>query len=218
MIFHGLDKRMHKRARRKAYRAMLARWEADGGDQALRFDYPLEPESLVVDLGGYEGQWASDLYARARCRILVLEPVERFADRIRERFARNPDIEVFAYGLGGASRTETIHVRGASSSTHKRKGAPEHIRLIDVRDWFAEHEIADVALMKVNIEGGEFELLERLLETGLISRIRDLQVQFHWVSADSDRRMAAIQEQLRATHESTYQYRYIWENWRRRAN
>ena len=35
------------------------------------------------------------------------------------------------------------------------------------------------ALMKINIEGGEFELLERLLETRLISRIENIQVQFH---------------------------------------
>lgn len=215
-MFARLNERLQKRARRKAYREMVGRWNGDGGDAALRFDYALAPSSLVLDLGGYEGQWASDLYARYRCRILVFEPVGSFAERIRARFAHNPDIEVLEHGLGAATRTETIHVRGAGTSTHRQKGAPEPVRLVDARDWFAENEIGDVALMKVNIEGGEFELLERLLDTGLMPRIRDLQVQFHWISADSDDRMAAIQERLRATHEPTYQYRYVWESWKRR--
>ncbi len=217
-MWNKLGKRLEKRARRRAYRAMVTRWYADGGDEALRFDYPLGPDSLVLDLGGYEGQWASDIYARHRCRVLVFEPVTEFARRIGERFAGNPDIEVFTHGLGAETRTETIRLRGASSSTHGRKGAPEPIRIVDVREWLAEHGIEQVDLMKVNIEGGEFELLERLLETGLISRIRDLQVQFHWISADSDRRMAAIQKGLSATHEPTYQYRYVWENWTRRGD
>lgn len=217
-MFNRVRKRLQRRARRKANRPMVARWYADGGDARFRFDYPLDTDSLVLDLGGYEGQWASDVYSRYRCRILVFEPVEEFADRIRERFASNPDIEVFDHGLAAETRTETIHVRGASSSTHNSKGSPEQIRLVDVREWFAEHGIGEVDLMKVNIEGGEFELLERLLATSLVAQVHDLQVQFHWISADSDRRMAAIQEGLRRTHEPTYQYRYVWENWTRRAD
>jgi hypothetical protein len=44
-------------------------------------------------------------------------------------------------------------------------------------------------------------------------RERRIQVQFHDFVADADRRMAAIQSRLRATHHTTYQYPYVWENW-----
>jgi hypothetical protein len=73
----------------------------------------------------------------------------------------------------------------------------------------------DVRLMKVNIEGGEYELLERMLECGLTTRVADLQIQFHNFSPDAAERMAAIQRGLAATHRPTYQYRFVWENWRR---
>jgi hypothetical protein len=68
----------------------------------------------------------------------------------------------------------------------------------------------------VNIEGGEYELLERMLERGLTERVCDLQIQFHNFSPDAAERMAAIQRGLAATHRPTYQYRFVWENWRRR--
>ena len=71
------------------HQLMVRKWYADGGDYALRFNYDLNEESVVFDLGGYEGQWASDLFGRYQCTIFVFEPVSSFANRISERFTRN---------------------------------------------------------------------------------------------------------------------------------
>jgi FkbM family methyltransferase len=217
MIGQALARRLRKRQHRRAYRAMVAKWREDGGDAAMRFEYPLDRDSLVVDLGGYEGQWASDIYARYRCRVLVFEPVAAFAARIADRFRRNDDIEVFDYGLGGTTRTQTIHLHGASSSTFRTDASTSTIRIVDVAHWLRDHGIDSIGLMKINIEGGEFELLERLTQTGGIGRIDDIQVQFHNVASDSARRMESIQRKLEQTHEPTYQYRFVWENWTRKG-
>lgn len=205
-----------RRRRHKAeYRRMVAQFYADGGDDRLRFDYDLSLDSLVLDLGGYEGQWASDLYARRRCRIEVFEPVTKFAAAIAERFRLNADIRVHALALGASTRTETLSIAGASSSAYKSKAATENVQFVDVAQWFEEQHLRDVRLMKINIEGGEYELLERMLETGLTARVADLQIQFHNFSPDAAERMEAIQSGLAATHRPTYQYRFVWENWRR---
>jgi FkbM family methyltransferase len=211
--------RFRNRKHRRAYRAMVGRWYADGGDERFRFDYDLDRESLVLDVGGYEGQWASDLYARRPCRIQVFEPVTQYAERIRTRFRHNPDIDVFDVALGGNERDETIRIIGASSSTHKaRKSEEQTMRIVDVKEWFDEHGIEHVDLIKINTEGGEFELLERMIEAGLVPRLRDIQVQFHNVADDSTPRMEMIQREFARTHELTYQYRYVWENWSRKAD
>lgn len=39
--------------------------------------------------------------------------------------------------------------------------------------------IDDIGLMKINIEGGEYELLERMIELGIINKVKDIQIQFH---------------------------------------
>ncbi len=36
------------------------------------------------------------------------------------------------------------------------------------------------------------------------------------IAKDSTDRMHAIQRGLNKTHEATYQYKFVWENWRRR--
>ena len=215
MPFNGFTEILRRRGRRRDYRAMVKKWYADGGDDRFRFDYDLDERSLVLDLGGYEGQWASDLYARQRCRIAIFEPVARFARSIEARFRKNKDITVFACGLGATTRTETIYIHGASSSTHKKQAQSEQIEIVDVKKWFDDHSIEAVQLMKINIEGGEYELLERLVATGLIDKIVDIQVQFHNFTPDAPARMEQLQHAMRATHTPTYQYRFVWENWRR---
>jgi FkbM family methyltransferase len=216
MSISSMVRRYKTRGSRREYRQMVRRWYADGGDDKFRFNYPLERDALVLDLGGYEGQWASDLYARRPCRIVVFEPVTAFAAKIAARFAHNRDIEVVSCGLGASSRTETIHICGASSSAYKEKAAAEIVQIVDVKTWLEDNDVRSVQLMKINIEGGEFELLERLLETGLIAGIDDIQVQFHNFAPNASARMEAIQRGLAKTHVPTYQYRFVWENWTRK--
>lgn len=195
-------------------------WLAAGHDRTLRLEYDLGPASIVLDVGGYEGQWASDLYARYRCRIHVLEPVPAFAAAIERRFERNPHVEVHAFGLAGRTRDESIAVGGVGSSVFERDGRRvdrrETIRLVSGAEFLRDEGIDEVALAKINIEGGEYELLEHLLDEGLVSRFRDLQVQFHDFVPDAESRMRAIQARLATTHELTWQEEFVWENWRRR--
>ncbi len=218
MDIERLKNRINHKLYRREHRRNIRQWWADGGDERFRFDYDLTRDSLVMDLGGYEGQWASDLYGRHRCRISVFEPVASYAEKIRRRFQKNDDIETFQFGLGSATRTETIFIRGAGSSTYGKKAGAEEMQIFDVRDWFEEHGIASVDLMKINIEGGEFELLERMMECKLIGRIRDIQVQFHNIAFESTRRMEAIKQGLAETHTPGYQYKFVWENWSRKSN
>lgn len=211
--------RFRTRADRRAYRAMVRQWYADGGDERFRFDYELTADSLAIDLGGYRGQWASDLFSRFQCRILIFEPVSDFAKNIRKRFEHNDKIRVFECALGASERTELIQIAGAGSSIHKRKrSATQTIQIIDVKNWFEDNAIDSVQLMKINIEGGEFELLERMLDTRLLQMIENIQVQFHNIAPDSADRMAAIQHSLRETHHPTYQYPFVWENWTRSSD
>lgn len=218
MGFEALANRLNKRLYRRKQREMVKRWWDDGGDRRFRYSYPLDRSSFVMDLGGYQGQWASDLYSRYRCRIWVFEPVRRFAEAIGERFEQNEDIEVFRFGLGAVSKSEKIYIRGAGSSTYRKRAEAEEIRIVDAKQWFDENGIQSVALMKINIEGGEYDLLDRLIQTGLVESIENIQVQFHNFTVDATRRMEHIQKDLKRTHTPTYQYKFVWENWARNGD
>lgn len=194
----------------------VRRWRAIDGDKTLRLDYDLRAHSTVWDVGGFEGQWASDIVAMYGCRVHVFEPVTEFAGRIERRFARNPLVTVHPVGLSSEEATTTATVAGDSSSHLRDGGVQVSIRLRPAGALMDELGCEQIDLMKVNIEGAEYDLLEHLTNSGLISRVRDLQVQFHAFVPDAADRVEALRASLQKTHYPTYQYDFQWENWRRR--
>lgn len=191
-----------------------AKWFADEGDYTLRLNYPLGENSLVFDLGGYRGQWSSDIFAKYSCQIHVFEPVDEFAEAIKVRFARNQKIFVHQFGLADRNQIVKIGLAHDCSSAFKPTIRMVEGTLIHAASFLQENNIQAIDLMKINIEGGEYDLLEHLIESGCISRIRNIQVQFHDFVPGAKRRMAMIQDRLARTHYPTYQYTFVWENWR----
>lgn len=193
------------------------RWMKDGGDWTLRLDYPLDAKSLVLDVGGYNGDWASLIHRRYGCRIHVFEPVPEFHQRIAERFTDVPEVQVHRFGLADADTTMPLTVSADGSSVYQQGQAVIEAQLRDVDAFVREQGIGEIDLMKINIEGGEFALLARMLDRGLIERCRDIQVQFHDFYPNAVALREELQRRLAETHELTYDYYFVWENWRRRA-
>jgi hypothetical protein len=50
-----------------------------------------------------------------------------------------------------------------------------------------------------------------------VTGMRDIQVQFHDFVPDAEHRMRRIQQALEATHDLTFEYPFVWENWRRKS-
>ena len=74
-----------------------------------------------------------------------------------------------------------------------------------------ENQIGPIDLMKINIEGGEYDLLDHLIDTGFVKNIRNIQVQFHDFVPDAVKRMSSIHGKLMRPHETTYQYLFVWK-------
>lgn len=182
--------------------------------ESLRYKYDLNENSIVFDLGGYKGQWASDIYAMYNCQIIVIEPQPVFFERIQERFQKNSKIRVYPFALGKSNRQEFIsYEEDASSSFSGHSNNADVMTIEDVHYFFENNSISKVDLMKINIEGGEYELLNRMIETGLIKRVKNIQIQFHDFVPNAKIEMENIHIKLSITHKLTYQYKFVWENW-----
>jgi len=197
---------------------MVDQWSADRGDETLRLNYDLNEHSMVFDLGGYEGQWASDIFSRYCSTIHIFEPVADFAKRTEQRFRRNQKIFVHDFGLGKANGSADILVNGADSSLYKKGNELVPGRFVEAIEFMHKNNIEKINLMKINIEGGEYDLLEHLIETDFVNNIGNIQVQFHDFVPKAQHRMAMIQKDLQKTHNLTYQYLFVWENWRRKES
>lgn len=188
-------------------------WVRDHGDALLRLNYPLDENSLVLDIGGYEGSWSKAIYGKYGCNINIYEPVKSFYEDIKNSFIDIGKVSVFNVGVSKESGDAVIYVPEEgkdSSNIYTQNGTEERILLESIIDIIPE---GGVDLLKINIEGCEYGLLECLIESNLHLKVKNIQVQFHDFIPDAKCRRDKIRESLILSHKETYCYPFIWENW-----
>lgn len=193
---------------------LLARgWILLRGDDLLRARYPVEAGELVLDVGAYEGQFAAEMRSRWDATVWAVEPIPGFADRLKRRFAADDRVRVLSIALGGEEGTLEIALADDGSSAWINGAATVEVRQCDVAEVLEDNP---VALLKINAEGAEFDVLDRIIATGQISQIRCLQVQFHRFAPNAVSRRRTIRRNLRQTHRCSWSVPWVWEQWVRR--
>ena len=57
--------------RKDEFMRQIYKWKDDNGDKTLRLDYPLNEHSIVVDAGGYLGDFAADICCKYNPYIYI---------------------------------------------------------------------------------------------------------------------------------------------------
>lgn len=200
---------------RDANQLILNSWVRERGDDTYRLDYDLNSSSHVIDVGGYKGDWAEKINAKYHPWINIFEPVPSYFQSIEKRFAENNKVSVHNIALSDKTCETIIAVDESASSIYKKTGSEQFkVKMRNIVEAMEELQLKDVDLMKINIEGCEYDLLEHLIEVGFVKNIKNIQVQFHDFVPDASERMKKIQKELQKTHYSTYQFPFVWENWK----
>ena len=168
----------------------IGNWE--GFDESLRFKYDLNPEDIVLDIGSYRREFADKIIEMYGCKVECFDALDnRAAWMFTGKIA-----------MGGNYLYTSIY----ADDTDKEYFC------VDIADYLGK----EIALVKMNIEGGEYELLKYIISKGLMKNIRELQVQFHLIDGiDSKGRYKRLSDDLSLTHKLTWRTPFVWENWKR---
>jgi len=202
--------------RKDEFKLNIAKWFNDQGDTTLRLEYPLTPESIVFDLGGYEGDFAYQINKKYNCFVYVFEPSKKFFNMCLRRFESNTKIKCYNFGFSSEKGEYFLSDEANGSSIVKNSSGTtgEKIFIRDICDAFQEFKINNIDLMKINIEGPEFLVLDKLISSNLISKISNIQVQFHEFYPNSWKLRDTIRCQLGLTHSEMWNYPFVWESWK----
>lgn len=191
------------------------RWFADGGDERYRYTYAMSQDSIVFDLGGYEGRFANKIYQKYGSNIYIFEPMKKYYDILTNNFSQNEKVKIFDFGCSDKNETIKIYHSDDASSVYKVTGSYEEIKVRKLSDFIEENNIQKVDLLKINIEGSEFEVLNDLIENDLLSVFENIQVQFHIFVEGAVEKRESIRNHLMRNHTETYSYEFVWENWQK---
>lgn len=211
-IIQAIERRRERN--RKSHPGAIGQFWRDGGNQLL-FDLPVSTRSLIIDAGGYKGAWTAEMITRYGCKSEVYEPVPAFADHCRGYFKNNKLVRVHTAALGASNRKTKFILCDNGTSEFRRAGAAQQIetKVVDVARVFDDFAGIRVACLKLNIEGGEYEVLERMLETNNIVLCDSLLIQFHLQPEGYEERYQLIVTALQKTHIQSWCYEMVWEKW-----
>lgn len=193
-----------------------ARWRESRGDDTFALDWPLNENSHIWEIGGFEGRWVQQIWERFHCNITVFEPQLWAADKLEKRFDGVDKIKIRRYGLWTEEARMSMGAYGTDGCGPLTTKTPHHMGLFkDYRQEVIEHPI-DVCLM--NIEGCEYILLPSMIETGFINHFTHFWCQFHTFVLD-DRNSVDTHKiflDMGATHDKMWDFFPTAVAWRKR--
>lgn len=181
-------------------------------NESDRYVYNLNSGSIVMDCGAHTGTFCEGIARKYPCRIFAFEPVKKWAELVATKMESAKNVTVFPFGIASSSRTERFSVLGDSSSIFNKSDEVVDAEFVDWKKFIKDHNLTLVDLLKLNVEGMEYEILEDILSHNAASMFTNIQVQFHMNVPDFEARHDRIKEQLLLTHRMTMDFPYCWEN------
>ncbi len=173
-------------------------WQ-QGNWEAKRYEYDLKPTDTVIDLGAYQGEFALKIHEKYGCEVIAVEPTSAIMP-----IAHKPWLTV----INAAAWIED----GTRQFGGRAYWTTSQIEGTQVYPCFDVNKILnrEIALLKINVEGDEYSLLWRMIQTGKIENIKNIQIQFHQIDNYENEYEQII---LKETHHKTWGVDWIWENW-----
>ena len=188
----------------------------------LMYEFDLSERSLVVDVGGYTGHWSRKIIERYNCNLIIYEPINEYCSSLKKNLFQYDNVKIYNYGLGHDNYKAKVELRGVQTTIMDYE-INNYDEIIEIKDIKEERRLfnSTIDLMCINIEGGEYDLLDQIIKTNMIENIINIQVQFHeWYPSYSESVLlrSSLQDSLRKTHEITFCYPFVWENWEIKSN
>lgn len=182
-------------------------WRNKNGDFTYRINYPLNNESVVVDLGARHGNWSDLIKQKYNSKIYCFEVVPEFCRQLESK-----GYQTFCFAVSNKREKIKLGIFESEASIFYEESNFE-AEAISASEIFnlINHDTID--LMKINVEGAEYAILNELVKNGDISKIKNLQVQFHLFDDNKNNEYDELSKKLSETHELSWRFPFVWENW-----
>jgi len=172
----------------------------------IGFDYKLNNNSIVFDVGGYKGDFTDYIVNKYNCGVHVFEPLKSHFKIILERFKNNPMVWPYSVALEDIDCEGNIRVLDNSSGLYADSGSLETIKIRDIYKFIKSFKYDKIDLIKLNCEGSEYKILDRLYFKNYINNINNFVIQFHDVK-DKNYYIDKLSQSHKINHKCDY---WVW--------
>jgi FkbM family methyltransferase len=190
------------------------KWLLSNKSKHLLKDIILNENSLVIDGGAFKGEFTARILQEFNCKVHCFEPIPSFANSLIQRFKQNSNVTVYDLALGNKDTVITISVDENASGTYAKSKNSINVKSIDITTHIDSCQIKKIDLLKLNLEGAEYDILDKLITENRIHLVDALLVQFHDFVPNHNERYKNLYQNLVLTHKLEWQYEFVWELWK----
>lgn len=182
-------------------------WRNENGDLTYRINYNLNNESIVVDLGARHGDWSDLIRNTYNPKIYCFEVVPQFCNQLN-----NKGYNIFCVAVSNKKEKIKLGIFESEASIFYTESDFE-ADAISASEIFNLIKKDHIDLIKINVEGAEYKILNELIDNNHIAKINNIQVQFHLFDTGENNDYEQLAEKLSKTHELSWRFPFVWENW-----
>lgn len=165
---------------------------------------PSTKTKLFLDIGAHLGEtihrWYRTRPDAEQYKVFAFEPDGSSFSQLWHRTRHMPNVACVQAGVSGHNGSLTLYPgqvnsgEGSTALPGKMTGQVDYTKGHDVRSIilaeFLKMHPADHVVVKMNIEGGEYELMDHIVKAGLLDEIDELYINTHSCKFPLEQRMA----------------------------
>ena len=184
--------------------------------EKLKYGMKFKKEGLVLDIGSYLGEYTEKVFKmNPGMTFWLYEPIPEYFNVCISRFKEQENVTVYQTAVSADGRKIQMQIDGLRSS-QKLGSSPEGvtIRSIGIQKIF--DSVEEIELLKMNIEGMEYECLNKLILTNSLIKAKYLLIQFHNFETDSTHKRDVLRKLIGKDFNNVYTFEWVWELWIRK--
>jgi FkbM family methyltransferase len=195
-------------------KSSIVGWFADNGDNTHNITYDLNEDSVVMDIGGYNGAWVDSIISKYNPNIYIIEPIKDFYLGMVNKFSNNKKVNLLNVGISTENKNGFIFLNRDSSSSNIDNGKSIEVQFNTIETIFKKFKLNSVDLIQINIEGDEYSIMEHMIANKFINKFKNIQVQFHCHIDNNINRREKIRKRLELNgFKIKFDYPFVWESW-----
>lgn len=184
--------------------------------EKLKYDIKLKAGGIVLDIGAYKGQYTKKMLARNQNAAFQLyEPIAEYFQICKDLFRDEKSVTIHQAAVSADGRDFQMEIDGLRSRNSPEKSAESvSITSIDIQTIF--DAVQEIELLKMNIEGMEYECLDKLISSNSLIKAKYLLIQFHNFEDRSPHNLEKIHQGIDKDFVNIWKYEWMWELWKRK--
>lgn len=184
--------------------------------EKLNYRIKFKSDGLILDIGSYLGDYTKKVLARnPGMTFWLYELNPEYFNACLIRFKDGQNVTVYQKAVNADGRYFQMQIDGLRSRLELNISYEVlQTASIGIQEIF--DSVSEIELLKLNIEGMEYECLDQLVRSESLVKARHLLIQFHNFEGGSKSKRDVLRSKISKDFNNIYTFDWMWELWIRK--